>query len=161
MAIHKLYIDDFETINYSLIAIHTNLEDYRLAYFVNQSLSLNLKKSSKDILVNINESEINFSNFIFDDIKNDFIWNLFENKNDLILENIQSKFDLFSNSKIETSKKVYILPEFKKVDFFLKINHQDFIDEAVLINNLNKIDRISAVYVIQLEKIKNKNNLIF
>ena len=44
MAIHRLYIDEFETINYSLVAIHTNLEDYRLAYFINENLNLKLKK---------------------------------------------------------------------------------------------------------------------
>ena len=49
MAIHRLYIDDFETINYSLIAIHSNLDDYRLAYFINKSLNLELKKNEKDI----------------------------------------------------------------------------------------------------------------
>ena len=30
-----------------------------------------------------------------------------------------------------------------------------------IINNLNKIDRITTVYSIEISKIKNKNNLIF
>ena len=31
MAIHKLHIDEFDEVDYELIAIHTSLEDYRLA----------------------------------------------------------------------------------------------------------------------------------
>ena len=36
MVLHKLYIDEFDEIDYELIAIHTSLEDYRPAYFINQ-----------------------------------------------------------------------------------------------------------------------------
>ena len=161
MAIHRLYIDEFEAINYSLIAIHTNLEDFRLAYFINQSLNLKLKKNQNDILINIPEGESNFTTFIFEDIKNDIYWNLFENKNEILIKNNKFKFDLFSNAKLETSKKVFMLPEFKKVDYFLKIDHQEKINETQLINSLNSINRISTVYFIETSKIKNKNNLIF
>ncbi len=161
MAIHRLYIDEFEAINYSLIAIHTNLEDFRLAYFINQSLNLNLKKNKNDILINSIEGESNFASFVFEDLKNDVSWNLFENKNEVKIINDNNKLDLFSNSKLETSKKVFMLPEFKKVDFFLKIDHQDTINESEIVNNLNTIERISTVYSIEISKIKNKNNLIF
>jgi len=33
MAVHKIFIEDFEEEDYHLIAIHTTLEDYRLAFF--------------------------------------------------------------------------------------------------------------------------------
>jgi hypothetical protein len=36
MAIHKLDLGEFE-VDYNLIAIHTSIEDYRLAYFINQN----------------------------------------------------------------------------------------------------------------------------
>ncbi len=42
MAIHKLDLGEFDEIDYYLIAIHTSLEDYRLAYFINQKLAINL-----------------------------------------------------------------------------------------------------------------------
>lgn len=161
MATHRLYIDEFESINYSLIAIHTNLDDFRLAYFVNQALRLNLKKSQNDISIKVREGETNFTSFVFDDLKNDMSWNLFQNQNQVLIHQNNHKPDLFSNAKFETSKNVFMLPEFKKVDYFLKIDHQDHIDDLELINNLNKIDRISTVYKIEIDKIKNKNNLIF
>ena len=40
----KLHIDDFEENDYLLIAIHTTLEDYRLAYFLNKYLGVQLQK---------------------------------------------------------------------------------------------------------------------
>ena len=40
MAIHKLHIDEFDEVDYELIAIHTSLEDYRLAYFLNKKLPI-------------------------------------------------------------------------------------------------------------------------
>ena len=49
MAIHKIYIEDFVEEDYHLIALHTSLEDYRLAYFLNRELGLGLSKSKSDI----------------------------------------------------------------------------------------------------------------
>ena len=39
MALHKLLVDDFDDLNYSLLAVHCEMEDFRLAYFLNQSLA--------------------------------------------------------------------------------------------------------------------------
>ena len=39
MAVHKLLVDDFEDESYALLAIHCDVEDYRLAYFLNQTLA--------------------------------------------------------------------------------------------------------------------------
>ena len=52
MAIHKLDLGEFDEIDYYLIAIHTSLEDYRLAYFINQKLPINLSKSKNEIQIN-------------------------------------------------------------------------------------------------------------
>lgn len=160
MAIHRLYINDFEEFNYSLIAIHTDLEDYKLAFLINQSLQIHLKKNDTDIAIKSKEGESSFTRFVFDDKKNDAFWNLFENKNEVIHEKENKIIDLFSETTT-TSKKIFMLPEFKKVDYFLKMEHTDTILETEIVSKLNKIDRIQTVYIIELEKIKNANNLIF
>ena len=49
MAIHKLLVDDFEDLNYSLLAVHCEMDDYRLAYFLNQSLETRLAKTDYNI----------------------------------------------------------------------------------------------------------------
>lgn len=45
MTVRKLSLSEFDAIDYELIAIHTSLEDYRLAYFINQKLPILLCKS--------------------------------------------------------------------------------------------------------------------
>jgi hypothetical protein len=99
MAIHKVYIEDFEEEDYHLIALHTPLEDYRLAYFLNKELGIGLYKSKFDIPLQIKKVKTSFVRFTFEDEKKVIIWDLVQNKNQVEnIENINTT-DLFSNSK--------------------------------------------------------------
>ncbi len=161
MYVHKLHIAEFDEIDYQLIAIHSPLEDYRLAYYINQNLPINLKKSNCNIHISNKEGETQFTRFIFEDDK-DIAWNLVQNQNDAILSSENNNQGLFANSSNEFSPKIYLIPEFKKVDYFLKIENDEVaIDVSKIINSLKKIDRVSTVYAVEAEKIKSKNNLIF
>jgi len=163
MAIHKLDLGEFDEIDYHLIAIHTSLEDYRLAYFINQKLPINLGKNKNEIQINIKEGETNFSRFYYHDIKKGISWNLIQNKNEVIqIKNDKRQNNLFSNISMEVSTKVYLLPEFKKADYFLKIeNLVDDLNITAIQTILNTIDNISTAYTVETNKIKSKNNLIF
>lgn len=162
MAIHKLDFDEFDEIDYHLIAIHTSLEDYRLAYFINQKLPINLSKNKNEIQINIKEGETKFSRFYYYDKEKAISWNLIQNKNEVIQQKNENSQNLFSNINLEVSTKVYLLPEFKKVDYFLKIEN---VEEGMNVTEiqllLNTIDSISTVYKVETNKIKSKNNLIF
>ena len=162
MAIHKLNLDEFDAIDYHLIAIHTSLENYRLAYFINQKLSINLSKSTNEIQINIKEGETNFSRFSYSDSNKEISWDLIQNKNEVIQYKKGVTPNLFSNLTMEVATKVYLLPEFKKVDYFLKIENND---DTVSVSNiqilLNTIDNVSTVYSVDINQIKSKNNLIF
>ena len=160
MAIHKLDLGEFDEIDYYLIAIHTSLEDYRLAYFINQKLPVNLSKSENEI--QIKEGEINFSRFYYNDEEKTASWNLIQNINEVIQIKDGDTQNLFSNVTMEVATKVYLLPEFKKVDYFLKIeNNEDALDISNVQSILNTIDNVSTVYIVETSLIKSKNNLIF
>jgi hypothetical protein len=162
MAIHKLDFDEFDEIDYHLIAIHTSLEDYRLAYFINQNLYINLSKNKNEIQINIKEGETKFSRFDYNNIEKRVSWNLLQNKNEVIELKKEKNQNLFSNSILEVSTKVFLLPEFKKVDFFLKIeNLNDDIDLDNIQTKLNTINSISTAYMVDRNIIKSKYNLIF
>jgi hypothetical protein len=162
MAIHKLDLGEFDEIDYNLIAIHTSLEDFRLAYFINQKLPINLSKSKDEVQINIKEGETNFSRFYYYDSENAISWNLIQNKNEVSQHKTDTLQNLFSNVTMEVSTKVFLLPEFKKADFFLKIeNSDDALDMSKIKTILNTIDNISAVYTVDTNQIKSKNNLIF
>lgn len=161
MAIHKLQIDDFFNFDYELIAIHSSLEDYRLAYFINQKLPILLEKSPADIGIQIPEGESHFSRFIFEDNNSEIIWNLIQNKNTVISKQ-EKKTSLFQEIEMDVVTNVFLLPELKNVDYIFKIeNTDDYFGINSLIEHLLSIKHITTAYKIEKNKIKSKNNLIF
>jgi hypothetical protein len=162
MAIHRLDLDEFDEIDYYLMAIHTSLEDYRLAYFINKKLPINLSKSKNEIHAQTKDGETNFSRFYYYDTDKALSWNLIQNKNEIISVRTNDFQNLFSNEKSEISTTIHLLPEFKKVDFFLKIdNSSEAINFSDIQQKLNTIESIAAIYAVDINKIKSKNNLIF
>ena len=162
MAIHRLDLDEFDEIDYYLMAIHTSLEDYRLAYFINKILPINLSKSKNEIHAQTKEGEVKFSRFYYYDTDKELSWNLIQNKNEIISVSKNDFQNLFSNEKSEISTTIHLLPEFKKVDFFLKIdNSGETINFLEIQQKLNTIESIAAIYAVDTNKIKSKNNLIF
>jgi hypothetical protein len=162
MTVHKLHLEEYNDIDYQLIAIHTSLEDYRLAYYINQNLPIVLKKSNCTIQISNKDGESQFTRFIFEDENASVYWNLIQNKNDILVSLKTLNQGLFAESNNKFSKKIYFIPEFNKVDYFLKIeNAEAMIDVSEIINQIKKIDRISTVYAVDVENIKSKNNLIF
>ncbi len=160
MAIHKLLIDDFITIDYGLIAIHSPLEDYRLAYFINRELAILLEKSPGDITFTINEGESGFSRFVYEDA-NDTFWNLVQNRNSIV-SNETEIASLFGQTGMDVTTSAFLLPEFKKVDYILKIeNTPDVFALDTVVSSLLSVKHITTAYTIDHKKLKSKNNLIF
>jgi endo-1,4-beta-D-glucanase Y len=156
-----LHTEEFDDIDYQLIAIHSPLEDYRLAYYINQNLPINLKKSNCNIHISNKEGETEFTRFVFEDEK-DILWSLVQNQNEILLSPQRVNQGLFAESNSKFSTKIYLIPEFKKVDYFLKIENDEVaIDIAEITSQIKKIERISTVYSVDVESIKSKNNLIF
>lgn len=162
MTIHKLCFDEIEENKYHLIAIHTSLEDYRLAYFLNQHLSINLSKCKNEIQIQMKNGETQFGRFVYDDEQKGIQWNLIHNKNEITLKNKTESLGLFAQTPNSFTSKAYLLPEFKKADYLLKIEMADnSLEIPALKTTLNTIERISTVYSIDIENTKSKNNLIF
>lgn len=162
MAVLKLHLDEFDEVDYSLIAIHSILEEYRLAYFLNQNLPIILSKSKDEIGVTMKEGEAFFSKYVFEDFSNDISWSLIQNKNEIIIHKKSTGQNLFLNTNVEIATKVFLIPELKKVDYFLKIeNNINGYTLEEIIKKIQSIERISAVYAVIPENIKSKNNLIF
>ena len=120
------------------------------------------KNIINDLNIDIKEGEINFSRFFYNDEESAFSWNLIQNKNEVIQYSNDNTQNLFSNLTMEVATKAYLLPEFKKVDYFLKIeNNEEDLDLLNVQLLLNTIDNVSTVYVVDTNQIKSKNNLIF
>lgn len=160
MANHKLYIDEFDEVDYELIAIHTSLESYRLAYFLNQKLPILLSRDKDEIQIKLKEGEVHFTRYLYENKEENTNWNLIENKNEILIQKIDNDENLFANTSLTIATKVYLIPELKKVDYFLKIEEASLSTEQI-VNAIHSIDRVEAVYSINTNQIKSKNNLIF
>tara|TARA_B100001057_G_scaffold496884_1_gene599549 strand:+ start:1153 stop:1614 length:462 start_codon:yes stop_codon:yes gene_type:complete len=152
MSIHKLSASDFES-DYTLIAIHSQSEPYKLAYEINLKLNTSLKKSSFDISFKNKVS-------IFDLYKHESeIYNtkLYLISNKSIEKENQTKNKLLFN---EYSVSSFLIPELKKAEFLIKIEGGGFNIDSLLIK-LNKIDSVVSCYRASINNVKSKYNLIF
>jgi len=154
--VHKLAIGDFDAEDYGLIAIHSSLEDYRLAYFINRELDIRLQKCPFDVTYRVEEGKSFFSRYYYEDDINDAAWNLVQNKNSMM--GTQTAASLFSNQGLSVS--ICLLPELKTVDYVLKVENT-IAGIPELITGLLEIKQITTAYKINHYKLKSKNNLIF
>lgn len=162
MAILKLYIDEAEELDFHLMAIHTSLEGFRLAYFLNQKLQLSLTKSTDEVKIKKKEGSAYFSRFSFEDLKNDVFWNLIENESEITPKLNTVSQGLFSESNNAFKTKDFLLPEFRKVNFFLKIDAcKETVSPTAIATQVKSINWVSTAYFVSLENIKSRNNLIF
>lgn len=157
MAVHKIQINEFISTDYELIAIHSSIEDYRLAYFLNKELGIQLFKNKINVELRSKNGKSSFEHFIYDDEKNDVCWHLISNKSQINL-NTNQNVGFFEN----VSSTSYLIPEFKKADYVLKIENVDKVfNTENVVEKIKQIPFIPLVYTIEQEKIKSKNNLIF
>jgi len=157
--VRKLILDDIiEDIDYALIGIHCSIEDYRLAYLLNQFLNLKLKRKATDIKYDDNSC---YSIFEWQDEKQLTIWNLVSNTSKIELEHVIDANSLFSNQETFT-KTQHLIPEYKKVNFILKIsdNRNASIEKRIL-NKILSIPQVITAYNIDANQLKTTDQLIF
>jgi len=160
MAVHKLILDeDFDDAVYVLIAIHCRLEDYKLAYLLNKNLGTNLARKVSDI--DAKNGRASYSIFEWKDEKQLTTWSLVSNicKTEEILQTNYSS--LFENEEKITNI-FHLLPEHKKVNYFLKIEgDQDPSKTKEILDVILALPQIATAYSIDANQLKSKNNLIF
>lgn len=159
MALHKLLVDDFDDDEYSLLAIHCNLEDYRMAYLLNQFLNINLKRSTFDL--DFEYTTANYSIYEWEDLNKQTMWHLISNICKREEDSMVSSGSLF-NASSKVIKNYNLIPEYKKVNYFLKIeNEETNVNIKDILVNIQKIPQVVTVYDVDATTLKSKNNLIF
>lgn len=155
MQIHSLGFDDFYEEDYSLICIHTTLEDFKLAYLLNKNLGISFQKQRDNLTIEKQKSSANFSIFSYSNTKYDFDW--------FLIANISKTENLTTSNQLllATETKTYLIPEKKKVDFFIKICGEiepNFISNTI--TKIKTIDQIITSYSIDKNTLKSKDFLI-
>lgn len=160
MAKHQLLLDDFYDPWFTLIAIHCRLEDYRLAYLLNKHLNVSFSRLKQDL--DYKYLDANYAIYQWEDQHQQNTWNLVSNVCKKEEASLQSSGSLFSIEQAVVLKTHHLLPEFKTVDYFIKITSDDgVVDESNLVKDLIAIPQIITGYRIESEQIKSKDNLIF
>ena len=160
MAVHKLILDDvFDEVSYTLIGIHCTVEDYRVAYLLNKYLGINLVRKATDL--DFNNSKSTYSIFEWEDIKHLTTWSLVSNicKRE---EFQNSKFRSLFDTQEHIIKTYNLVPEYKQVNYFLKVdNEYNHTKEKYILNRILSIPQIVTAYTVDASQLKSKDNLIF
>ncbi len=156
MQVHSLNLGDFSEDNYTLIGIHTALEDFRLAYLLNNNLNTLFSRATFNLDFENKNSQASFSIYNYHHEEYDYDWSLIANS---YTEEKTNKLDSLA---LITETKTYLIPEKKKVDYFIKIvgePTQELIYKTI--EEVNNIQQVITSYIIDTNTLKSKEFLIF
>ena len=154
---HRLNLNQFPE-NYHLIAIHSDLDEFRLAFFLNKKLNIGLKRKINDIY--FAEQDANYSQFEFLDDTKYLKWIFFSNKSLVSKKIFDEDLSLFGQGNTGLNE-INLLSQQKSVDYFLII--ENVANKTYISKVLKKISEISDVITsfLSKNKLENKENLIF
>lgn len=128
-------------LNFVLIAITTQLKDYMFCFKTNKQLGTDFSKiADLELPFNTDEEPFYFSRYFF------------------LLPESETVLYILANKGAEG----FLVPEMKKVDFFLLIQnyiHSDDLKRIII--GLNKIPDLLVAVEVDPKKLKSKENLIF
>ena len=156
MKIHSLDIKSSYDGDFDLIGIHTYLEDFKLAYLLNDRLNAHFHKAPFSLDIKSNQKMVSFSIYNQVKEKDNFEWYLIANTY------TEEKINPLEPIVMITETKTYLIPEKKNVDYFIKIigkPTQELIRK--IIHEINQINQIVTSYIIETKTLKSKQCLTF
>jgi len=160
---NKIVLNDFDIEAFYLCAIHANIPSYKMAFLLNRQLSLQLQRAENDVEINHlkHQNEI-YPKYMYNDDMHYITYTLIKNKCVVdIVRPPSPSGDLF-NMKYTTQKTKKLISEYKKVDYFLKIETEsDTYPLKIIVSQILKIKQVITSYEVNYNEIKKKTNLIF
>ena len=136
----KRYIlEDIDEGEFKLISIHSNCEDFKLAYLINLTCNSRFIKLKKKVYEN--GSKVEFQIFEWIDIARGICCYLFSNRSLSFKDDLEKGGGLFD---IPETKELYLVQDLKEADYIIKINSG--IDAASLVKELETIKEVSYCY---------------
>ena len=128
-------------LDFVLVAITAQLKDYMFCYKINKQLGTDFSKiTDLEMFLSSHEELFYFSRYFYSTADS------------------ETEFYILANKGTEG----FLVPEMKKVDFFLVIrNSIDKDDLKRVISGLNKIPEVLVAAEVDPKKLKSKENLIF
>ena len=147
----KYFLKDNITFDFGLIAIHSAIEGFSLAYILNKTLKGKFKRSSNDEIIN----SADFEFYRWEIKKENIECSLISNQKKVKSKIKKSNTSLFFS---EETKKVSLIDSLENVDYFIKINSG--LDINFIVEKIKGLPEIILTYTINNNKIKSKFNLI-
>ena len=127
-------LDYTEDIGFSVLAINSHAKGYKLCWQINKELQLNFEKVEDQVIKN----KMMFSRYF-----------CYTNKGD--------EYNIIANR----SKKGYLIPNQKSVNYFLIVNNKNWLAEKnQFIRKLRKNKEVLLVFELEAEKSKYINRFI-
>lgn len=130
--------------NFDLLGIISPAKGYKLAWLINETLKIKLKKEKDLALEFLNDKNIVISNYLF--------------------QTEHSIFRLIKNKSYDSGNEgqLYLLPELKDFDYLIMINgFEDTFNSVEVTDKLKQLNEIQYLQKINISDLKSKENLIF
>ncbi len=128
--------------DFMVVGLVSSVKEFKLAWYINKSLGISLCKSLELEYDFLKNSKISISNFTF--------------------ETEYSSFRLLKNRSVAfiNTTKPYLLPDLKNYDYFALLQGEFAAYYHDNVKKLKEIPIIEMVRLLELEKIKDKENLL-
>ncbi|NNE03087.1 MAG: IPExxxVDY family protein [Eudoraea sp.] len=150
---HKINTDFYDD-TFSLVAIHSSLEDHSMVFMLNNFLKTGFKRKRKDLILT---EAISFPIYDWEDSTHDRYWTCMVNSCEI--EESYNANDLFG-SEVGISKH-HLIPEYKEADFFLKIEQDGTFYEEEVIRQVSSIPQVITAYSINSKELNSIENIIY
>ena len=128
-------LEQVDEIDFSVLAINSHAKGYKLCWNINKELQLNFEKTEDQII----NKEMMFSRYFCTTNKGD-------------------EYNIIANR----SKKGYLIPDQKSVNYFLIANNRNWLAEKKeFISKLRETKEVLLVFELDVEKSKYINRFIF
>ncbi len=129
--------------DFKIIGLVSNAKGHKLAWEINNSLTINLEKDNDIILSFVEERRLVLLCFKYET----------ENGKLLLIKNRSLESDEFSP--------LFWIPELHEFDYLIWLRETDLIDEEKIVKKLKGIRVIQYCVSIDIDKLKSKDNLLF
>lgn len=123
---------------YYIIGINASAKDYRICWSINKALNIALKRENSIEVHSKNKDIIAHSFFVYTD------------------EDLNLKFRLIENKRGISR----FIAEVQQADYLLIIDESESIDTELILNKMKEIRQVLLAFLIDVEGLKNKQNLM-
>jgi hypothetical protein len=158
----KLALKDYADFDFKLIGISCQEPDFKLCWYLNNHLFFNLERRDDLAIPMDNDDKCAY-------------YSVFEYKESVrSLDGVQANWLPPYLSEAEEEGTVYqllsnrhewgnLIPEQATIDFFLLLrgSHENATHQQTLLQQIRKIKVVNAAFLMDISKLKNRDNLIF